>query len=129
MCKNGTVIYANKEKADTLNEFFIEQATLENEDDPLLQVTFLDCEINDIKLTEFEVKEIINNLNTKKATGPDLIHNRLLIAANDVISVHLTSFFNRCLNESVFPSIWKTAAVTPVLKKGDATLCNNYRPI
>ena len=129
LCKNGTVIYANKEKADTLNEFFIEQATLENEDDPLPQVTFLDCEINDIKLTEFEVKEIINNLNTKKATGPDLIHNRLLIAANDVTSVHLTRFFNRCLNESVFPSIWKTAAVTPVLKKGDATLCNNYRPI
>ena len=65
----------------------------------------------------------------KKATGPDLIHNRLLIATNDVISVHLTRFFNRCLNESVFPSIWKTAAVTPVLKKGDAILCNNYRPI
>ena len=74
MCKNGTIIYANKEKADTLNEFFIEQATLENEHDPLPQVTFLDCEINDIKPTEFEVKEIINNLNTKKATGPDLIH-------------------------------------------------------
>ena len=122
--KNGTIIYANKEKADTLNDFFIEQATLENEDDPLPQVTFLDCEINDIKLTEFEVKEIINNLNTKKATGPDLIHKRLLIAANDVISVHLTRFFNRCLNEGVFPSIWKTAAVTP-----DATLSNNYCPI
>ena len=39
----------------------------------LPQVTFLDCEINDIKLTEPEVKEIINNLNTKKSTGPDLI--------------------------------------------------------
>ena len=128
LCENGTIIYANKEKADTLNDFFIEQATLENEDDALPQVTFLDCEINYIKLTEFEVKEIIN-LNTKKATGPDLIHNRLLIAANDVISVHLTRFFNRCLNESVFPSIWKIAAVTPVLKKGDATPCNNYRPI
>ena len=120
--------YANKEKADTRNDLFIEQATLENKDDPLPQVTFLDCEINDIKLTEFEVNEIIN-LNTKKATGPDLIHNRLLIAANDTISVPLTRFFNRCLNEGIFPSIWKTAEITPVLKKGDATLCNNYRPI
>ena len=72
MCKNGTIIYANKEKADTLNDFFIEQATLENEDDPLPQVTFLDCEINGIKLTEFEVKEIINNLNTKKSYRPRL---------------------------------------------------------
>ena len=41
----------------------------------LPQVTFLDCEINDIKLTEPEVKEIINNLNTKISIGPDLIHN------------------------------------------------------
>ena len=35
LCKNGTIIHANKEKADTLNDFFIEQATLENKDDPL----------------------------------------------------------------------------------------------
>ena len=35
LCKNGTIIYANKEKADTLNDFFIEQATLEIKDDPL----------------------------------------------------------------------------------------------
>ena len=120
-----------KKKADTLNDFFIEQATLKNEDDPLPQVTHLDCEINYNKLTECEVKEIINNAQKKKKTTTSsyLIHNRLLIAANDVIAVHLTRFFNRCLNESVFPSIWKTAAVTSVLKKCDATLCNNYRPI
>ena len=97
--------------------------------DPLAQVTFLDCEINDIKLTVFEVKEIINTLNTREATGPDLIHNKLLIAASDVICVHLAGFFNRCLNESIFPFIWKTATVTPVYKKGNATLCNNYCPI
>ena len=52
--------------------FFIEQVTLENEDDPLPQVTFLHCEINDIKLTQSEVKEIINNLNTKKRYRPGL---------------------------------------------------------
>ena len=31
--------------------------------------------------------------------------------------------------ESVFVSVWKTVTVTPVLKKGDAIMCNNYRPI
>ena len=84
---------------------------------PLPQVTFLNCEINDIKLTVFEVKEIINTLNTRKATGPDLIHNKLLMAASDVICVRLTGFFNRCLNEGIFSFIWKTATVTPVYKK------------
>ena len=119
--------------ANALNEYFIKQATLENVCDPLPQVTFLDCEIIDIKLTVSEVKEIINNLNTHKATGPDLIHNKLLKAASDFICVHLMGclllFFNRRLNESIFPFIWKTAAVTPVYKEGNATLCSNYRPI
>ena len=55
-----------KKKADTLNDFFIEQATLKNEDDPLPQVTHLDCEINYNKLTECEVKEIIKNAHTQK---------------------------------------------------------------
>ena len=129
LCENGTILYTNKEKANALNEYFIKQATLENVCDPLPQVTFFDCEINDIKLTVFEVKEIINTLNTRKATGPDLIHNKLLIAASDVICVHLTCFFNLCLNEGIFPFIWKTATVTPMYKKGNASLCNNYRPI
>ena len=80
-------------------------------------------------MTVFEVKEIINNLNTRKATGPDLIHNKLLIAESDVTCVPLTGFFNRCLNESIFPFIWKTATVAPVYKKGNATLCKNYCPL
>ena len=116
LCENGTILYTNKEMANALNEYFIKQATLENVCDPLPQVTFLDCEISDIKLTVFEVKEIINNLNTRKATGPDVIHNKLLKAASDVICVHLTGFFNRCLNESIFPFIWKTATVTPFIR-------------
>ena len=43
--------------------------------------------------------------------------------------LRLTGFFNRRLNESIFPMIWKTATVTPVYKEGNATLCNNHRPI
>ena len=57
---------------------------------------------NDPKLTVSELTDIINNLNTRKATGPDLLHNKLLKAASDVICAHLTDFFNRCLKESFF---------------------------
>ena len=41
----------------------------------------------------------------------------------------LTILFNRCLNEGIFPIIWKIARVTPLHKKGPANLCNNYRLI
>ena len=39
--------------------------------------------------------------------------------------------FNKSLESSVLPDCWKEAPVTPVFKKGDHTLANNYsyRPI
>ena len=68
-------------------------------------------------MSVMEVKNVIKSLNKNKATGPDTIHNRLLIAAADVISEPLTNLFNRCLNESKFPPHWKIAHVTPIHKK------------
>ena len=42
---------------------------------------------------------------------------------------YIVILFNRCLNEGIFPNIWKIAHVTPLHKKGPENLCNNYRPI
>ena len=58
-----------------------------------------------------------------------MIHNKLLIATVDIITEPLTILFNRCLNEGIFPNIWKIAHVTPLHKKAPENLCNNYRPI
>ena len=58
-----------------------------------------------------------------------MIHNKLLIATADIITEPLTILFNRCLNEGIFPNIWKIAHVIPLHKKGPENLCNNYRPI
>ena len=51
--------------ANALNVLFIEQTTLENDEDPYRKSTFLDCEINGLYLTEFEVKEIIKNFKNR----------------------------------------------------------------
>ena len=41
----------------------------------------------------------------------------------------LTRLFNRSLEASTFPSIWKCGKVTALFKGGDHTDCNKYRPI
>ena len=41
----------------------------------------------------------------------------------------LTRLFNRSLEISTFPSIWKCGKETALFKGGDRTDCNNYRPI
>ena len=126
---NGKVYYSNKEKANIFNDFFIKQSALEHEDDTPPDLPQLDCQLNDITLTVSEVSNIIQNLDKSKATGPDQVHNRLLIVASSIIAEPLTILFNRSLRESKFPAIWKVSHVTTLHKKGPKEFCNNYRPI
>ena len=37
--------------------------------------------------------------------------------------------FNTSLKSGIFPEAWKEAIVTPVLKKGDSGMYENYRPV
>ena len=41
----------------------------------------------------------------------------------------LTSIINKSIQEGKFPSKWKEAQVTPVLKKGSPSEISNYRPV
>ena len=126
---NGIVYYANREKAEVFNDYFIAQSVVDNEDDVLPAIPSIHSEITEISLTTSNVKDVILSLNKNKAVGPDLVHNRLLIAALPAILVPLTDMFNRSLEEGIFPKLWKTALVNPVHKKGSKNSCNNYRPI
>lgn len=123
------IYYSNEEKAQVLNEFFVEQCTLVGNDDPLPPVTPKNPELYEIILTPLEVKATMKKLKRNKATGPDHIHNFLLVTAADVLAGPLTLFFNRCLRVGVFPNCWKHAHVTPIYKKGDRDNCTNYRPV
>ena len=125
---NGNIYYSNKEKANILNDFSVKQSNLENEDDILSVLSQLDCQLNNIVLSVSEVSNAIQNLDNK-ATSPDEVHNRLLIAAVIVITEPLTKLFDRSLSESNLTAIWKVANVTPLHKKGPKALCNNYRLI
>ena len=125
----GITIYNNKDKANAFNRFFISQSTLENENDVVPDVPFLIPELTEISLSTADVEQVITKLNKNKAVGPDQVHNRLLIAALPVILNPLTVIFNKSLNEGKFPTVWKTAHVTPLHKKLSKNTCNNYRPI
>ena len=125
----GKLHFTNLDKANALNDHFINQTKLENPDDIVPDLPQLDQEIKDIVITSNEIKKLISKLDKKKASGPDNIHNRLLISAVEVIAEPLAIFFTRCLSIGIFPSCWKRAHVTPLFKKGSASLCSNYRPI
>ncbi len=49
--------------------------------------------------------------------------------AADFIAEPLCHIFNLTISENEIPSIWKSAYVLPLLKGGDPSVVNNYRPI
>ena len=46
-----------------------------------------------------------------------------------MLSWHLANFMNAFMESGTFPGILKVAKVTPIFKKGDPQLFDNYRPI
>ena len=68
-------------------------------------------------------------LDPKKPAGPDNVEPFFLKIAADCIAPPLTTLFNLSLSTNTIPKVWKSAYVLPLLKGGEATILNNYRPI
>ena len=85
--------------------------------------------LDSIELTASEVREVLLSLDPNKACGPDNIPGALLKNTAAEIAPFLCKIFNFSLSRGVVPVLWKRANVTPVFKKDDPTLAENYRPI
>ena len=72
---------------------------------------------------------IIRSLNEDKAHGHDNISIRITKIFDTVIVEPLSIIFNNCINQSMFPDIWKRSNICPIHKKGDEQIINNYRPV
>ena len=81
-------------------------------------------------MTQLTVKECILN-SAPKSCELDPIPSKLLIECQDCILPSLTDLFNSSLASGIFPQCFKSALVTPILKKRclDHNDLNNYRPV
>ena len=76
-----------------------------------------------------EIRQIIENLESKSSSRIDEISNITVKAAGPVICEHLVFLINKSLSEGIFPSSLKIAKVLPLHKNGSKDDVNNYRPI
>ena len=76
-----------------------------------------------------EIEEIILKLSKKKSTGPNSIPVRILKDHSTLLSEPLSLIINLSFEKGIFPNMCKIAQVIPVFKKGDSSICTNYRPI
>ena len=76
-----------------------------------------------------KVLKFLSSIDISKATGTDMIGPRLLKVSAPYIADEVTFICNHSITNSVFPSKWKEAKVTPLHKNGPHEEVNNYRPI
>ena len=74
------------------------------------------------------VCRLLNQLDTKKATGLDRIPCKLLKLSSSIVGSSLAYIFKSCIDTEIFPNEWKIAKVTPLFKKGSKRELGNYRP-
>ena len=91
------IIYLPEQKAELFNFLFIQQSKIEGSGDilPLVQDNGLNIET--IIFSNEMVSKVIKELDQSKAVGPDLVHNKLLVKAVDIISGPLAMLFNRSI--------------------------------
>ena len=68
-------------------------------------------------------------MHKKKNECSDGLTQEQLILGSSILKVPLTLIINCSIKEGNFPDSWKEAYVTPVLKKGDKLIKENYRPV
>ena len=75
------------------------------------------------------VTKAIDSLKPKTSYSKDRISNKLLKFLKIELAPPLTSIINQSISHGIFPDSLKMAKVTPLYKKQENYLMNNYRPI
>ena len=68
-------------------------------------------------------------MDSSKASQKDNIPIKILKDNNDICTLVLTADINRCINLGTFPQNLKNADITPIFKKNDRVIKENYRPV
>jgi len=98
--------------------------------------------VNDVRQTElhtaeplvpetraFEVDLSIEKLKSHKSPGVDQIPAELINAGGGTIHCEIHKLVISIWNKEELPDKWKELIIVPVYKKGDKSVCNNYRGI
>jgi len=119
------------DQANLFNNFFHQQFSSPSNYDVHFDTITTQDDIDYVS-TLFSSSRIVNilgNLNTRKAMGPDKIHGEVLKKCAHTLAPALEILFTKCYVSGNLPSNWKCMIVVPVHKKGSKNDVKNYRPI
>ena len=122
---NGELIDDDKQKADLMNNFFINVGKnlaekfpqkIENSNEYIYRIS---PTISSLIIDEEKLRKQIRKINPKKAAGPDDITSKELSILQDDVIEGIKVVFNKSIACNQYPSIWKLAKVKSAFKKGE----------
>ena len=138
---DGELVENRRVIANEFNKFFTSIATNMNSRSndmyagiPLNPIpdfaTYMDKRISESiylrNCTHDEILSIIKDLDNGKASD---ISITIIKKCPTIIMKYLSQFYNSFIEKGIFPSILKIGHVSPIYKKGNSQLLENYRPI
>ena len=130
LLENNSFITDFTEKAQVFNEYFMLRcSTIDTGSIIPNHASVVSTVLEDVVISEDKILQIIRSLNPNKAHGWDEISVRMIRLSVDALVIPLRIIVINCLNQGVFPEIWKYANVVPVYKKNERNVKENYRPI
>ena len=125
--RNGSNVSTNgNEKCELFNDYFV---GVFGKSEMKLDSTSEPGTLNQLKVNQNQISDIMEHLNVNKSMGHDKIGNLVLKKCHSTLSKSLTLIFQTCLNKGSFPETWKLSQVTPIFKEGNKADVSCYRPI
>ena len=109
------------------NKYFFDQFSNSSTYDT--DIDFTNDDAFDIDFSCTRIKNLLDNISTNKAPGPDGIHGCVLKHCSISLCRPLSIIFKLSYNTGIIPTEWKSANIVPYYKKGDKAVVSNYRPI
>ena len=124
----GTIATTDGEIANLFNMFFQSVFSQKEQNQERQNEASTGPTLVNYDFSENKVLSIISYLDEKKSCGPDKLPASLF-KKTPVLSKSISHLSKAIKDKCKFPDAWKTGKIKPIYKKGDKSLCNNYRPI
>ena len=89
----------------------------------------VDRKLENIQCDANEVEKYLYSLNPHKSPGPDYIPSRILKTCARELAPSISVLLNKSFATGAIPDEWKSADITPILKKRSEHERDNYRQI
>ena len=131
MCrsKDGRPICDEQQIMTRWNEFYKDMLNRENPNTSTWNDTLVGAENRIDSVTISEVSTAIKKLKNNKSSGEDNIVSELLKYGGPELHREIHKLITNIWNQEEIPAEWLSSVIIPIHKKGDKTICGNYRGI